>query len=233
MKGTSALEIKFYYLDTSFVRKNEPAIIISLRLDYWQVTVLKTRGRLYWRKLGVRVTERARRGKTEQCNVKLPPHGIMDPISIITLCASATLSAYNVSQTLYSFINSSRSIDAEVEALASEVTGVRRVLDAIGVIFANPLIKSEKATSVENAPIWAAVAGALNDCRISIENFNLQLTGHTRKPAGNSFLRQSLKWMKLSFKLEDICKIRFQMNTHTNNLQISLQMVSMCVLDNH
>ncbi|KAB8337335.1 hypothetical protein FH972_021634 [Carpinus fangiana] len=150
----------------------------------------------------------------------------MDPISIITLCASTTASAYHVSATLYSFINGARRIDAEVEALSQEVTGVRRVLDAIGVVFANPIVRSEKATSLENGPIWAAVAGALNDCRVSLERFDEQLSPSDRKPAGRSFLKQSLKWMKLSFKAESIDKLRFQMSTHTNNLQISLQMQS-------
>lgn len=151
----------------------------------------------------------------------------MDPISILSLAASTTTATYTVATALYQFINALKSVDSEIEALAGEVTSLRRVLDAINVtITNNPILMGEKAMAPENTPIWAAVAGSLNDCRVTVER--LALTLPKQGPSGKrNFLRQTIKVFKYNNSTDDVQNNRAHVNTHVNSLQLSLQMVSM------
>ena len=154
----------------------------------------------------------------------------MDPISIISLAGSTTQAAYKISTQLYAFINRVKEADESLLALARELSGLRRSLDAISNILRNPLVRSERATAPENIPIWVAVAGALEDCRKSLEAFEKKVNPHRHeKISHRNVIRKSIAIWKLGLSDADIKTLRDQINTHTNSLQIALQTANVYV----
>ena len=153
----------------------------------------------------------------------------MDPISIISLAGSTTKSVYQISTQIYVFINRVKEADETLVALSTELSGLRRSLDAISNALQNPLARSEKASAPENAPIWAAVAGALEDCRNSLQTFEKKIAPLVSEKNRRTFLKKSITVFKLNLSDADIKAIRDQINTHSNSLQIALQTVNMYV----
>lgn len=151
----------------------------------------------------------------------------MDPISIISLAGTATKSIYQISTQIYLFINHVKEVDDTVRALSTELSGLRRSLDAISTALQNPIVRTEKATAPENTPIWAAVAGALDDCRRSLEDFEKKIAPHQQAKNRRNIFKRSVTAWKLDLSDADIRGIRGQTNTHTNSLQVALQTVNM------
>ena len=153
----------------------------------------------------------------------------MDPISIISLAGSTTKAVYQVSTQLYIFINRVKAADESLLALSNELSGLRRSLDAISNVLQNPLVRSERAIAPENIPIWAVVAGALEDCRKSLGAFENKITPHQQDKNHRNIFKKSIATWKLSLSDADVRTLRDQTNTHTSSLQIALQTVNMYV----
>ena len=153
----------------------------------------------------------------------------MDPISIISLAGSTTKTVYQISTQLYLFINRVKEADQSILALSNELSGLRRSLDAISTTLQNPLVRSETAVASENTPIWAAVAGSLDDCRQSLQAFEHKIVPYQREKGHRNLLRKSVTVWKLNISDADIRTIRDQANTHTSSLQIALQTINMYV----
>ena len=110
--------------------------------------------------------------------------------------------------------------------LSTELSGLRRSLDAISVAFQNPLVRSEKALAPENTSIWAAVAGALEDVRRTLEVFESKISSHQEDKNRRNIFKKSVTTWKLNLSDGDLATLRAQINTHVNSLQISLQTVN-------
>ena len=153
----------------------------------------------------------------------------MDPISIISLAGSTTNTVYQISTQLYVFINRVKDADQSISALCNELSSLRRSLDAISTTLQNPLVRSETAVAAENIPIWAAVAGSLDDCRQSLQAFESKIAPFQHEKSRRNLLRKSVAVWKLNLSDADIKTIRDQTNTHTSSLQIALQTINMYV----
>lgn len=153
----------------------------------------------------------------------------MDPISIISLAGSTTKTVYQISTQLYLFINRVKDADQSILALSNELSSLRRSLDAISTTLQNPILRSERAIASENTPIWAAVAGSLDDCRQSLQAFESKVAPYQHEKNRRNLLRKSATVWKLNLSDADIRTVRDQTNTHTSSLQIALQTINMYV----
>ena len=151
----------------------------------------------------------------------------MDPISIITLAASTTKAAYTLSTQLYLFVNAVKNVDGSLKSLSGELSGLRRSLDATSVALQNPLVRSDKAAAPENTPIWAAVAGALDDCRETLQTFEKRVQPYQQQESKRSIFKKSVTVWKLNLSKDEINLVRDQIQTHTGSLQVALQTLNM------
>ena len=62
----------------------------------------------------------------------------MDPLSIIAFAGSVTKVVYQVSTTLYNFVQAARVVDKTIQSMCAEVDGISRVLDGISASLKSP-----------------------------------------------------------------------------------------------
>ena len=153
----------------------------------------------------------------------------MDPLSILALAGSAAKATYQTSATLYRFIEGAKNIDRTIKALLTEVVGLNRLLDAIGIALNNPAIESERARSEDNAGLWSSVVGALDDCRQTVQMLDKKVSGSKGHVTRQNIFKRSVSQLKLNVKDDDIRTLRFQIHAHTANLQVALQMINVLI----
>ena len=151
----------------------------------------------------------------------------MDPVSIISIACGVSKVAYQVSVTLYTFVNATKNVDQSVKLLCAEVDGLNRVLDAITSSLANPLIKSVSAADQHTSELLNSIDGALNDCRHTVEALADILKGVTEKNKSRNPFKQSARQIKLNIREDDIKNLRSQIHTHNMNLQMALQTINL------
>ncbi|MCJ1378861.1 hypothetical protein MMC17_001960 [Xylographa soralifera] len=156
----------------------------------------------------------------------------MDPFSIIAFAGSVTKVVYQVSTTLYTFVQATRVVDQTVQSLCAEVDGLSRMLDGISASLKNPSLATARlvAQNDENNDLWDTVLGSLIDCRGTLERLDKALEGIRDKPSsGPSWLKQSNRQLKLNLHDDDVRTYRSQLHTHNMTLQITLQMINVHV----
>lgn len=156
----------------------------------------------------------------------------MDPLSVIASVASVASVVFQVSSTLYSFVQAAKVVDETVRSLCAEVDGITRVLDGITSSLKSPSLVVAKTVAKSNGSneLWDTVLGSLADCRDTLERLNKALIGtHARSTGGRSWMRQSARQLKLSMNDGDIRTYRSQLHTHNMTLQITLQIINVWV----
>ncbi|MCJ1402808.1 hypothetical protein MMC11_006029 [Xylographa trunciseda] len=156
----------------------------------------------------------------------------MDPLSIIASVSSVTTLVYQVSTTLYTFVQATRVVDQTIQSLCAEVDGISRMIDGISASLKSPLLTIARyvAQIDENNDLWNTVSGSLIDCRRTLERLDKALEGIRDKPSsGPSWLKQSSRQLKLSLQDDDVRTYRSQLHTHNMTLQITLQMINVHV----
>ncbi|MCJ1388691.1 hypothetical protein MMC18_001540 [Xylographa bjoerkii] len=156
----------------------------------------------------------------------------MDPLSIIAFAGSVTKVVYQISTTLYTFVQATRVVDQTVQSLCAEVDGISRMLEGISATLKSPSLATARivAQNDENNDLWNTVLGSLIDCRGTLDRLDKALEGIRDKPSGGpSWLKQSSRQLKLSLQDDDIRTYRSQLHTHNMTLQITLQMINVHV----
>ena len=153
----------------------------------------------------------------------------MDPLSIIAFAGSVTKVVFQVSTTLYTFVQATRVVDQTVQALCAEVDGISRMLDGISASLRSPSLATARLVvqNDENNDLWDTVLGSLIDCHGTLERLRTALDGIREKPSsGPSWLKQSNRQLKLNLHDDDVRTYRSQLHTHNMTLQITLQMIN-------
>ena len=146
----------------------------------------------------------------------------MDPVSIVSLAASLTLGAYQVS----SFIASSASVDTTLTELGTEVIGLGKVLQSIEQSLKGPAAARKGGGAVGEAELWTSLAFAIKDADRTIT----ALQGIVQSLLGTkstNFLRRLVRQAKLNLNTDQINAIRARIHTHTSSLQAALQMATL------
>ncbi|MCJ1436861.1 hypothetical protein MMC27_006243 [Xylographa pallens] len=159
----------------------------------------------------------------------------MDPLSIIAFAGSVTKVVYQVSTTLYTFVQATRVVDQTVQSLCAEVDGISRMLDGISASLRSPSLATARLVvqnneNNENNDLWDTVLGSLIDCHGTLERLHTALDGIREKPSsGPSWLKQSNRQLKLNLHDDEVRTYRSQLHTHNMTLQITLQMINVHV----
>ena len=146
----------------------------------------------------------------------------MDPISIVTLAASLTQGAYQVSK----FIASSASVETTLTELHTEVVGLGNVLKSIEQSLKGPAAARKGGGVVGEAELWTSLAFAIKDAERTIAALQGIVQGllGTRS---TGILRRMVRQTKLNLNADEISAIRIRIHTHTSSLQAALQMATM------
>ena len=146
----------------------------------------------------------------------------MDPISIVSLAASLTQGAYQVSK----FIASSASVETTLTELHTEVVGLGNVLKSIEQSLKGPAATRKGGGVIGEAELWTSLAFAIKDAERTIAALQGIVQGllGTRS---TGILRRMVRQAKLNLNADEISAIRVRIHTHTSSLQAALQMATM------
>ena len=150
----------------------------------------------------------------------------MDPISIISTVGAVSHVVYQVSTTLYTFIQATKNVDQSVKSLYAEIDGLHRVLDAISSSLTDPMIRSTTAATQDNCKLWSSFDGSLSDCRETAQALDNILKSVKEAGTRRNLFKLSIRQMKLNLNEYDIKNIRSQIHTHNMNLQMVLQTIN-------
>lgn len=146
----------------------------------------------------------------------------MDPVSIVTLAASLTQGAYQVS----AFIASSASVETTLTELQAEVVGLGKVLKSIEQSLKGPAAARKGSGVVGEAELWTSLAFAIKDAEQTIAALQGIVRGLLGTKSTN-FLRRMVRQAKLNLNADEISAVRARIHTHTSSLQAALQMATM------
>ena len=146
----------------------------------------------------------------------------MDPVSIVTLAASLTQGAYQVS----TFIASSASVETTLTELQAEVVGLGKVLKSIEQSLKGPAAARKGSGVVGEGELWTSLAFAIKDAGRTIAALQGIVRGLLGTKSTN-FLRRMVRQAKLNLNADEISAIRARIHTHTCSLQAALQMATM------
>ena len=152
----------------------------------------------------------------------------MDPISIVSLAASLTEGAYQVSK----FIASSASVDTTLTELRTEVVGLGNVLNSIEKSLEGPAAARKGGGVVGEAELWTSLAFAIKDAERTITALQGIVQGLLGTKS-TGILRRMVRQAKLNLNADEISAIRARIHTHTSSLQAALQMATLWVHLSH
>jgi hypothetical protein len=137
----------------------------------------------------------------------------MDPVTIITSVSAISKAAVGISTTLFTFIHATQDEDQSVQAIYDEITTLNRTLNAVrSSLESFQLAIGTSSTQELKSGLWAAVVGALDDCRATVEKFEASLKGLESK--GSNVTAQALRAFKLQYREEGLRTFRAQVQTH-------------------
>ncbi|KAK0712658.1 hypothetical protein B0T26DRAFT_752863 [Lasiosphaeria miniovina] len=153
----------------------------------------------------------------------------MDPLSIVVSSASLAEFCGKVSILIYDFIDGSANVDYNLAGMKREVEGLGRVLDAIG----HSKVGSsdiEAASRDSGRELVSSLHESLWDCRGSLEKLAEALASFN-KPRSLLWSSRPGRQIRLSLKAKDIAQYRQQIKSHTQDMQLSLGVISIANSD--
>ena len=150
----------------------------------------------------------------------------MDPVSIAAAALAASEAVGSVSQALYTFITSARSVDDSVKNLHDEVQSLAAMLDAIDLALKQPIVAETREYTSLASGVWTSVNHAINDSQHTVNALGAILQGLGDAEKASNSCTKVIKQIKLKFKASDISSVRDRIHTHTISLQLALQMIS-------
>ncbi|KAK3377112.1 hypothetical protein B0T24DRAFT_235462 [Lasiosphaeria ovina] len=151
----------------------------------------------------------------------------MDPLSIVVSSASLAAFCGKVSILIYDFVDGTANVDDNLAGMKREVEGLGRVLDAIG----HSKVGSsdiEAASRDSGRELVSSLHESLWDCRGSLEKLAEALAS-VNKPRSLLWSSRPGRQIRLSLKAKDIAQYRQQIKSHTQDMQLSLGVISLCL----
>ena len=154
----------------------------------------------------------------------------MDPISIFSTIGTVGTVANSVCTLVINlciFIEGTKNINQAVSALVDEVNGLNAALEAVKLGLQSDVVKlaETRANSDASRLLWASIQGSLNDCQATIDKLEKAVVDV--RPEGKNFAQQAFRQIKLNLMDSEITTFRSQIKTHTNALQMALQMINL------
>ena len=150
----------------------------------------------------------------------------MDPLSVLSAVSAATKTTYNISSTLFRFIQSTRVIDKSLEELNREVESLTKALEAIELSLKDPAIIRIKNGEGTKGP-WGSLDVAVTDTQRTVNALERIVEGlGTVKRSANPF-KKAVKQVELNLDADQITRVKDRIRTHTTSLQLALQTASL------
>lgn len=151
----------------------------------------------------------------------------MDPLSVAASSAGLLGLCIHLSKTISGFIQGSRQVDISLQALQSEIDGLREVLTCIETSFKDPQYADAalKATTGHEKLHWKSVETSMINCESTLTDL-IKVLDRVKK--GNSFaiLNRAIKQIKLSINTSEISAYKQLIQHYKETMQLSLQIIT-------
>jgi hypothetical protein len=153
----------------------------------------------------------------------------MDPVTILSLVAGSTAIGkllFQSAESLRRFIEQARDVDQSIRNLQGETAGLSRTLKAISDALDQPAIRNHRTIIQDYVMVWESLDGSVHDCGGTATAMQIKLEG-LQSSVKLPFLSQAWKQYRLGFKEEEIKTLRYQIQTHSTGLHLSLLMINL------
>ncbi|KAF3910199.1 hypothetical protein ABW21_db0201795 [Orbilia brochopaga] len=156
----------------------------------------------------------------------------MDPLSIAASVAGLLSLCIQVGQTVTTLADALANVDNTISSFRGEIDGLAGVLAAIGASFSDPtrhrILEAASNGTGHIGQYWKGVNVALTHCHATLRKMAGVLDG-VQTSRRTRIFRSFGKHLKLSSEEGVLTLYRQEVQSHTANLQISLQMISVCM----
>ncbi|KAK6344429.1 hypothetical protein TWF696_008066 [Orbilia brochopaga] len=156
----------------------------------------------------------------------------MDPLSIAASVAGLLSLCIQVGQTVTTLAEALANVDNTISSFRGEIDALAGVLAAIGASFSDPtrhrILEAASNGTGHIGQYWKGVDVSLTHCHATLRKMGAVLDG-VQTSRRTRIFRSFGKHLKLSSEEGVLTLYRQEVQSHTANLQISLQMISVCV----
>jgi hypothetical protein len=153
----------------------------------------------------------------------------MDPVTILSLVVGSTAIGkllFQSAESLQRFIEQTRDVDQSIRNLQMETAGLSRTLKAISDALDQPAIKNHRTIVQDYVIVWESLDGSVHDCGSTATAMQIRLEG-LQSSMKLLLFSQVRKQYRLGFKEEEIKALRYQIQTHSTRLHLSLLMINL------
>jgi hypothetical protein len=151
----------------------------------------------------------------------------MDPLTIATGAAGLIAVATRVSGYIFTWVAKTKTVDANVNGLQTEVKALTNVLCAMESSFQDETMTTAtlaNRTGYE-AQHWRNVRTSLTDCRTTLTNLET-IWGNVARNESKSFFGRQKKLLSMAINMEEITILRTQVASYRQTMNLSLQLLT-------
>jgi hypothetical protein len=118
-------------------------------------------------------------------------------------------------------------VDISLQALQSEIDGLREVLTCIETSFRDPQYADAalKATTGHEIPHWKRVETLMVNCELTLTDL-MKVLDRVRKGNGFTILNRAVKQIKLSINTSEISAYKQLIQHYKDTMHLSLQIIT-------
>ncbi|KAF3081849.1 hypothetical protein TWF594_001333 [Orbilia oligospora] len=156
----------------------------------------------------------------------------MDPLSIAASVAGLLSLCIQIGQTVSTLADALENVDNTISSFRGEISALSGVLKSISTAFSDPkrhrILEEASHGTGHLGQYWQGVVVSLDHCGATLNKMNFVLDGIQTSRRTRIF-RSFGKHLKLTSEEGVLTLYRQEVQSHTANLQISLQMISVCL----
>jgi len=153
----------------------------------------------------------------------------MDPLSITATCLQVAETIYQASSAVAIFINGANSVEADLKDLLTELQALHSQINDIRFCFQNEaFVNGMQSFQRENgSTISVNLYKHLQHCASSAGKLDRILKTITPLGSDPSFIRKGVTYFRLGTKVEELAKVRTQIQNSKTSLMLSLGVMQM------
>ncbi|RVD83105.1 uncharacterized protein DFL_007506 [Arthrobotrys flagrans] len=156
----------------------------------------------------------------------------MDPLSIAASVAGLLSLCIQIGQTVGTLADALENVDNTISSFRGEISALSGVLKSISTAFSDPkrhrILEEASHGTGHLGQYWQGVVVSLDHCGATLKKMNVVLDGIQTSRRTRIF-RSFGKHLKLTSEEGILTLYRQEVQSHCANLQISLQMISVCL----
>ncbi|KAK6510467.1 hypothetical protein TWF506_009573 [Arthrobotrys conoides] len=156
----------------------------------------------------------------------------MDPLSIAASVAGLLSLCIQLGQTVSTLADALENVDNTISSFRGEISALSGVLKSISTAFSDPkrhrILEEASHGTGHLGQYWQGVVVSLDHCGTTLKKMNVVLDG-VQTSRRTRIFRSFGKHLKLTSEEGVLTLYRQEVQSHTANLQISLQMISVCL----